>query len=510
MEISETKTSNSSGNAVVTSSTPGGLPGADEDGICDGKYVVVERGDQQRIILFKSNQTITFGKGSTQQDILLKGASGTSFLNAFKASPAPPEVIASHKPFKDNSKPWKKSNKARPQNLFVLERSAEPIVKSINEFYQLPDTISSGTDNRNIHDDNSSQAMKKHDIISLREQGVSSKEILDTIITSSKSFNQKTEFAQEKYLKKKEKIYGDVLVFRKPSISILSDYYFKRDPVKILGLRPDTLSQLLSYANIHAHGKYLIFENCCGLIVAAVLNRLGGYGAALHCHIGSNPQRQALVCMNFTEEDLKPMMNLDMLYLLRGSGSNLSVEKGDADVIQDENITTGEETESLEEPQAKKQKLESGAGAESDPDDDKNGKDSCNENEQSEMEEETTFVTSRKLRASNNREDNETSLAFFNETEFDGLIICGKEHPLTLLQRLLPRLALSTPFVIYCQHPEPLMDCYVWVKEKGIGANVYLVDNWFRNIQVETERTHPEINMSPSGGYLLFGTYIGT
>lgn len=51
------------------------------------------------------------------------------------------------------------------------------------------------------------------------------------------------------------------------------------------------------------------------------------------------------------------------------------------------------------------------------------------------------------------------------------------------------------------------MDCYVWAKEKGVGCNVHLVDNWFRNMQVETERTHPEINMSPSGGFLLFGTY---
>lgn len=50
------------------------------------------------------------------------------------------------------------------------------------------------------------------------------------------------------------------------------------------------------------------------------------------------------------------------------------------------------------------------------------------------------------------------------------------------------------------------MDCYVWVKDKGFGCNVHLVDNWFRNIQVAPERTHPEIQMSPSGGYLLFGT----
>lgn len=286
--------------------------------------------------------------------------------------------------------------------------------------------------------------MKKQDIVSLREQGVSSKEILDTIITSSKSFGQKTEYAQEKYLKRKEKIYGEILVFMKPSISILSDYYFKRDPQKILGLRPDTVSQILSYANIHANGKYLIFENCLGLITAAVLHRLGGHGVALHCHIGSNPQRQALVCMNFTDQVLKAMMNLDLIFLLKPQNS---AEKSEmVEITEKDNIA---EEMSSDEPQTKKQKLDSNNGN----DNDKNGNQFSNE-VNDEAEDETSYVASRKLRYVNNKEDNEKSLEFFNQTEFDGLIISGKEHPLTLFQRLVPRLAPSSPFVIYCQYPE--------------------------------------------------------
>lgn len=41
------------GKDLATCSNPAG---ACEDIICDGKYVVVERGDQQRIILFNSQQ----------------------------------------------------------------------------------------------------------------------------------------------------------------------------------------------------------------------------------------------------------------------------------------------------------------------------------------------------------------------------------------------------------------------------------------------------------------------
>lgn len=380
---------------------------------------------------------------------MLAGALGKRFLSAFKTSPAPPDVVTQCKSTSDKGRHGKKQGKrGSPQNFFVLEESTESIANSINEFYQLPDTISSGTDNRNIVDDNSSQKMKKQDIIELREQGVSSKDILDTILTNSKSFGQKTEYAQEKYLKKKEKIYGDVLIFQKPSISILSDFYFRRDPHKVLGMRPDSLSQVLSYANVHANQKYLIFENCFGLVVAAVLQRLGGSGLAMHCHIGSIPQRQALVCMNFTDHDLEPMKSLDLLHLLKERASTEKVVKEDAGGP----VSTSSE----DEPKTKKQKLDV-VDINVEIDSDNNGKDVTAAPEQNQNVDEDSFVASRKLRHTNNKEENEKSVILFNETEFDALIICGKEHPLSLFKRLSVRLALSSPFVIFCQYPEVII-----------------------------------------------------
>jgi len=58
------------------------------------------------------------------------------------------------------------------------------------------------------------------------------------------------------------------------------------------------------------------------------------------------------------------------------------------------------------------------------------------------------------LRKSVNRLDNEKSASIFESTEFDGLIICAKEHPLSILQNLLPRLRASSPFAVFCQYPE--------------------------------------------------------
>ncbi|KAG5457515.1 MAG: Gcd10p family-domain-containing protein [Olpidium bornovanus] len=43
-------------------------------------------------------------------------------------------------------------------------------------------------------------------------------------------------------------------------------------------LRVDTLAQILSIANVQAWGRYLVVDDVNGLLVSAVLERLGGTG----------------------------------------------------------------------------------------------------------------------------------------------------------------------------------------------------------------------------------------
>ena len=94
--------------------------------------------------------------------------------------------------------------------------------------------MTSGKDNRDIFDDNKAQKLNADSIRELKERGASGSEILETLISNSASFTKKTKYSQEKFLKKKEKMYGDAVTFIQPSLSILADYYFKRDPSKIL------------------------------------------------------------------------------------------------------------------------------------------------------------------------------------------------------------------------------------------------------------------------------------
>jgi len=60
-----------------------------------------------------------------------------------------------------------------------------------------------GTDNKLITDDSSSQLLSTNDIIALKESGETGQNIVERLLENSKTFQLKTEYAQEKYLKKK-------------------------------------------------------------------------------------------------------------------------------------------------------------------------------------------------------------------------------------------------------------------------------------------------------------------
>lgn len=63
--------------------------------------------------------------------------------------------------------------------------------------------------------------------------------------------------------------------------------------------------------------------------------------------------------------------------------------------------------------------------------------------------------------------------------------------------------------MIYHEFIEPLVECYNYLYEHELGIRLVLADSWMREFQVLPGRTHPNMYMSASGGYLLYGTYVG-
>lgn len=62
----------------------------------------------------------------------------------------------------------------------------------------------------------------------------------------------------------------------KPTLFNVCDYWFKKDQSRLRDIRPDTLSQILNMANIRPGGRYLAVDDASGIVVAGLLERLGG------------------------------------------------------------------------------------------------------------------------------------------------------------------------------------------------------------------------------------------
>lgn len=142
-----------------------------------GHFIIIQR--QKYTKLFKFNN-LTAQTALGKDQVKLKNIDGHPYSTTFKMVP--------------NTEFGKRFMELEPCTDF------SSIKESIN-------ITESGTDNRNLIATQDTQALKQGDIEKLRESGSSTSEIVGTIIENSKTFASKTEYSQEKYLKKKEKKY---------------------------------------------------------------------------------------------------------------------------------------------------------------------------------------------------------------------------------------------------------------------------------------------------------------
>lgn len=108
----------------------------------------------------------------------------------------------------------------------------------------------------------------------------------------------------------------------RPTINTITDYFFTKNPDKIKHLRVDTLSQLLCLANVHANNKMLVVDDTQGLIVASVLDRMGGHGQLVTLHEGDHHNYDIVRYMNF------PKSVQDTLYTVPFSTMDPLVPEG--------------------------------------------------------------------------------------------------------------------------------------------------------------------------------------
>ncbi|XP_049635207.1 tRNA (adenine(58)-N(1))-methyltransferase non-catalytic subunit TRM6 [Suncus etruscus] len=436
--------------------------------IRDGDFVVLKREDVFKAVQVQRRKKVTFEKQWFYLDNVIGHNYGTTF-----------EVT-------------------NGGNLQLKKKKEEPS----------SETKEAGIDNRNIIDDGKSQKLTQDDIKALKDKGIKGEEIVQQLIENSTTFRDKTEFAQDKYIKKKKKKYEAIITVVKPSTRILSTMYYAREPGKINHMRYDTLAQILTLGNIRAGNKMIVMETCAGLVLGAMMERMGGFGSIIQLYPGGGPVRAATACFGFPKSFFSglyefPLNKVDSLLNGTFSAEALSSEPKDSALVKESNGT-------FEEKQTSEQENEDSmaeAPESNHPDEQETMEMVSQDLEQQPKEggNRKDYIQEKQRRQEEQRKRQLEAAALLSERNADGLIVASRFHPTPLLLSLLDFVAPSRPFVAYCQYKEPLLECYTKLRERGGVINLRLSETWLRNYQVLPDRSHPKLLMSGGGGYLLSG-----
>ncbi|MED6237762.1 hypothetical protein ATANTOWER_007916 [Ataeniobius toweri] len=434
--------------------------------IKEGDHVVLKRGDVYKAVQIQRKKKVIFEK----QWILLDNVVGHLYSTTFEVASG---------------------------------GSLQP--KEDKETESSTDVKVAGTDNRNIVDDGKSQKLTRDDIETMKEQGLTDKEIIKQLIDNSATFSNKTGYAQDKYIKKKKKKYENTVMVLKPTCRIIAMMYHGREPGKICHLRYDTLAQMLTLANVHAGSKVLVFETCAGLVLGAIMERMGGYGSVIQMYPGDGPVRAGVECFGF------PTHFHDMLHefpichvnaLLAGT-----LDTGAKDPTAEEKQLRVAAVEEQNQPEAEQQEgsPEEENMVSNTSDDGGRGQEKLEKEKRQEAK-----AQERKVKLEEKRRKLAAAATLLEGRNADGLVIASHFHPYSVLLGLLKFLSPSRPFVVFSQYKETLIECYTKLKEQGGAINLMLTDTWLRQYQVLPDRTHPLLLMSGGGGYVLSGTTVAT
>lgn len=337
-------------------------------------------------------------------------------------------------------------------------------------------------DNRNLVDNNQSQQLELQTLLAMRETTAGS-DIVQSLIENSATFQGKTDFSKAKYIAKKQLKYQPrCRLVRCTADTLCQAVYLRRDPRKWSTIRPDTLGQILSYANLTAGAHVLVWEDLNGLITGAVAERMGGYGKVFSLYEGQQPAcNEMLNKFNFPFGITKSIKWVHVGDLLNPDDAETDdVEAKDRDAVQWP-CHLQEHTRNFLESEVTKPAKQ------------------------------WQFMTKRYNRFIRKltRPSPIECTKMLTSRPVDGLILVVRPYDVTaLMTELIPFLAPSCPFVIFCEYLEPLTKCFKYLQSEQMAINLRLINTWMREYQILPARTHPNMNMTQNGGFLLTGIKI--
>eukprot|EP00795_Rhopilema_esculentum_P008306 gene8306-14267_t len=305
----------------------------------------------------------------------------------------------------------------------------------------------------------------------------------------------------------------------KPTARLLSQLYFTKAASKILEIRPDTLAQILAWANIHFGSNVLVSETCQGMVIGSILERIGEDGQIVQAYNGNCPVRIILDQFSFKEErknkqicgfsfesieEIKDELDGKCFAQSENKQHEFSAAESNEEKGNSNNISSNSDNSLSNELKECNQKLGNEtinpSLAEDSVDKDSDMADQC---DTLLTQDDESIPCNKRFTKEKRIEEEIRAKEYLKSKNLDALIVATKFHPLAILLELMEFIKPSSPIVVYCQYKEPLMECYRYLRDASLAINVNLTETWLRELQVLPNRTHPGITMSARSGYLL-------
>lgn len=309
-------------------------------------------------------------------------------------------------------------------------------------------------DNRDLVDDNTNQQLSNDEVAAIRrEKGLG--ELLQTLVEKSTSYGTKTNFAQEKYLKKKQKKYGTLFKLERVTVDNLAEVHLPTinpsdsppEDARCIRLRADAQALILHHSDVHHNSRVIVYERTNGVLPACLLTRMGEEGRIFQI-LDKNAQPDPTTAIKVFQ---LPNVKERWKAVPRNPGFLEGVEEPEKPA-----------KDSAASERATRSHVGSGV---------------------------TQWVRGLEARAQ------------LLAQPADSLVVCDDDAPQRAVTDLLPFLANGGHLVVYSPFLEDLTGLFVELRADCV--NIQISETWYRHYQVLPKRTHPTVNMSTAAGYLL-------
>lgn len=370
------------------------------------------------------------------------------------------------------------------------------------------DELDPDENNKDLMYDPQAMKLTMAEIEALKRSSVDAgREVIFSMIKAHSSFDKKTTFSQEKYVKRKEQKFLRRFAPEPINTAEILNLYLEKDPHKVLDMSEETLGLLLSLGNVKPGGTYLVAEDTSGLLVAALLERMAGQGTIVVAHANEHTRMDALKYLSVSdawiESKVKTINWLDFLHPeehdmgLESEGEEGEEHKGKGGIDEEEKINTTTDNADTNKSSTTTTKSDSSyflyKFVEKTP---------------QEIAAMKPHQRGQYYRRKKRYDEFVEVRALIDSQAFDAAFLATELDLPTLAPRVVDSLKGSASLVIYSQFKENLVaTSHVLQKDLRVLAPT-LLETKVRKYQTLPGRMHPVMTMRGGGGYLLWGTRV--